>query len=72
MILYLSNGEQIRGDLIRSAVMRSDMSPVPVTLEAEIRIDEDMAKRLAEGQIIGLGGNNRESGDQLRIIKSTI
>ncbi|WP_143056986.1 hypothetical protein [Nitrosomonas marina] len=67
MILYLNNGNQIRGDLIKSAVVRSDMSPIPVTLEAEIRIDEDMADRLAEGEIITLGGQ----GDELRIIKST-
>jgi len=67
VIIYLNNGNQIRGDLIKSAVVRSDMSPVPVTLEAEIRIDEDMADRLAEGEIITLGGQ----GDELRIIKST-
>ncbi|MCP5246536.1 MAG: hypothetical protein H6937_11565 [Burkholderiales bacterium] len=67
MILYLNNGNQIRGDLIKSAVVRSDMSPIPVTLEAEIRIDEDMSDRLAEGEIITLGGQ----GDELRIIKST-
>ncbi|SFL23870.1 hypothetical protein SAMN05216302_10469 [Nitrosomonas aestuarii] len=66
MILYLSSGEQIRGDLIKSAVIRSDMSPVPVTLEAEIRIDEDMESRLIEGETITLGGQ----GDEMRIIKS--
>lgn len=67
MIIYLSNGNQIRGDLIKSAVLRSDMSPVPVTLEAEIRTDDDMTKYLSEGQILTVGG---ESGDALRIIKS--
>lgn len=72
MILYLNNGEQIRGDLIKSAVIRSDMSPVPVTLEAEIRIDDDMSKRLAEGEIVTAGGQSPESGDRLRIIKSTV
>lgn len=67
MIIYLSNGIQIRGDLIKSAVLRSDMSPVPVTLEAEIRTDDDLTKYLGEGQILTIGG---ESGDALRIIKS--
>jgi len=65
VVLYLSNGKQIRGDLIKSAVLRSDLSPIPVTLEAEIRVDDDMAKHLAEGKIITAG-----SGDDLRIVKS--
>ena len=65
MILHLSNGNQIRGDLIKSAVLRSDLAPIPLTLEAEIRVDDDMAKRLAEGSILTLG-----SGDAMRIVKS--
>lgn len=72
MILYLNSGEQIRGDLIKSAVIRSDMSPVPVTLEAEIRADEDMVKKLAEGEVITAGGSSASSGDAMRIIKSTL
>lgn len=70
MILYLSNGTQIRGDLIKSAVLRSDLSPVPVTLEAEIRTDESMDKYLAEGEIITVGGSSVGYGDAMRIIKS--
>jgi len=66
MIIHLNNGNQIRGDLLRSAVLRSDLSPVPVTLEAEIRIDEDLEERLSEGEIVTIGS----SGDALRIIKS--
>ena len=65
MIITLSNGKQIRGDLIKSAVLRSDLSPIPMTLEAEIRTDGEMDKRLAEGEIITIG-----SGDALRIVKS--
>lgn len=65
MILYLSGNKQIRGDLVKSAVLRSDLSPIPVTLEAEIRVDDDMAPLLAEGEIVTNG-----AGDALRIIKS--
>lgn len=66
MILYLSNGEQIRGDLIKSAVLRSDLSPVPVTLEAEIRSgDEIMDKLLAEGKSL-----TDAFGNELQIVKS--
>ena len=64
MILTLPNGKQIRGDLVKSAVLRSDLSPVPLTLEAEIRADDDMDKRLAEGQILTAGS------DGLHIVKS--
>ena len=64
MILFLANGKQIRGDLIRSAVIRSDLAPVPLTMEAEIRTDDDLLKQLAEGGALTLA-----SGDVLRILK---
>ncbi len=66
MILFLAGNQQIRGDLIISAVLRHDLSPIPVTLEAEIRAgEEDMERRLAEGQLVTTG-----AGDALRIVKS--
>ena len=66
MILFLSNGEQIRGDLLTSAVLRSDLSPVPVTLEADIRAgDEIMDGLLAEGKTI-----TDAYGSELQIVKS--
>ncbi|MDF0607239.1 hypothetical protein HZU77_016635 [Neisseriaceae bacterium TC5R-5] len=68
MLLFLSDGKQIRGDLIKSAVLRYDLAPIPVTLEAEIRCgDGDMEQRLAEGECLSTG-----SGDVLRIIKAVI
>lgn len=67
MILSFADDKQIRGDLIRSAVIRSDLAPIPLTLEAEIGVDsDDLAKRLAEGGVILAGGN----GDAMRIIQS--
>lgn len=65
MILYLSNQHQIRGDLIKSAVLRSDLAPIPVTLEAEIRTDDSMERLLNEGDIVTTG-----AGDAMRIVKS--
>ena len=66
MILFLSNGKQLRGDAIISSVLRSDCSPVPLTLEADIRGGEpDFDKFLEEGQKLTCG-----TGDALRIIKS--
>lgn len=58
------NGKQCRGDLIKSAVLRSDLSPIPVTLEAVIRVDDDLVRSLAEGQTIEVGG------DKMYIVKS--
>lgn len=65
MILTLPNGKQLRGDLVKSSVLRSDLAPVPVTLEAEIRVDDDLARMLAEGAVLVTG-----AGDGLRIVKS--
>lgn len=67
MILVLANGQQLRGDLIKSAVLRNDLAPVPETLEAEIRYDETLAKWLAEGQVLEAGPGNFH-----RIIKSEL
>lgn len=66
MILFLGDGSQLRGDLIKSAVLRSDLAPVPITLEADIRAgDESLDKALAVGQLLSIS-----SGDALRIVKS--
>lgn len=66
MIIFLSNGKQIRGDLIRKAVLRSDLAPIPRTLEAEINSgDETFDRLLAEGQTLTMG-----DGDAFYIVKS--
>lgn len=68
MVIVLEDGKQIRGDIIKSAILRFDLSPIPVTLEAEIRCgdeNDDMAKRLAVDKKLSLA-----TGDELRIIKS--
>lgn len=48
MTLYLTNSKQIHGDLIKSAGLRFDLSPVSVTLEASIRINDDMGAKWAD------------------------
>ena len=66
MILFLADGNQIRGDLIASATLRSDLAPVPVTLEADIRVgDSSIEEQLVVDQLV-----NTASGDKFRIIKS--
>lgn len=63
MQLTLANGKPIRGDIIKSFILRYDMSPVPATLEAEIRVDDELRKQLGEGKVINA------NGDDFRIIK---
>lgn len=65
MIILLPDGKQIGGDMIVRAVLRNDLSPIPVTFEADIRTDDAMDKHLAEGEILTIGGT-----DVVRIIKS--
>jgi len=66
VILTFADGKQIRGDLIKTATLRSDLAPIPLTLEAEIRAgEESMDKLLAEGQVLTTRGI-----DAMRIIKS--
>jgi len=68
MIILLENGKQIRGDLVESAVLRSDLAPVPLTLEAQIRAadhTQELDLLLAEGRKVSVA-----SGDALHIVKS--
>ena len=67
MELYFGeNGDQrIRGDFIRRAVLRSDLVPIPLTLEAEIRVGTETAAEFDVGRSI-----TTYDGDELEIIKS--
>lgn len=67
MEITLSNGNAIRGDFIVKAVLRTDLVPVPVTLEATIRYDEDVAPLLVEGMKVQAGPGSPD----LRIIWSS-
>lgn len=66
MILFLADGNQIRGDLIVSATLRTDLAPIPASLELDVRGGEESIERLlAQDQILSTG-----SGDKFRIVKS--
>lgn len=52
MIIVTSDGKQVRGELIKSAIIRSDLAPVPVTFEAELRVDGKLVK---DGETITAG-----------------
>jgi len=52
MKITLANGRILRGDLLISAVLRRDLAPIPVTLEADIASDENLETLLIPGQNI--------------------
>lgn len=63
MLIETESGKQIRGDLIKRAVLRYDLVPVPASFEGEFRVDDMLAKELAEGK------NLQVNGDVFRIIR---
>ena len=65
MELYYNKDKLVRGDFIKRAILRTDLAPVPVTLEATIRVDSDSRQHFVVGSVI-----NTYSGYELEIIKS--
>lgn len=57
--------QKIPGDRLRRAVLRTDLVPVPVTLEAEIRVDAESRAFFEVGQALAT-----YAGDTLEIIKA--
>jgi len=64
IVVSFSGGENLRGDLVLSVVLRYDLTPIPATVEVEVRSDSDVQYKLREGEIITV------NGDDFRIIKS--
>lgn len=66
MIIFLSNGNQLRGDQILSARLRNDAVPIPMTLELTVKAGEDNFDKLFEqGQKLKIA-----TDEQFSIIKS--
>lgn len=64
-ILLDDNETAIRGDYIVRAVLRTDLVPIPLSLELDVRVDQDSAERFDVGKSLFLG-----NGDELEIIKA--
>lgn len=67
MNLTLSNGKALRGDMVVSAVLRSDLTPIPMTLEATLRLDDELRPFVREGEVIEAGTYDTP----FRIVKTT-
>lgn len=74
MILFFPDGKQIRGDLISSAVLRSDLAPIPMTLELEVRGgDESFDKRFTQGEsVLDALGNAFTIVKSVRVTNRTV
>lgn len=55
MEIYLPSGDRLRGDLLQRAVVRSDLVPVPLTLECEVRHTAELERELVEGALVRAG-----------------
>lgn len=55
-MFYYHDETEIDGGLIQLAVLRSDLAPIPETLEMDIRLDNFNRERLQEGKDIYVGG----------------
>lgn len=62
-----SAGTPLRADLITSTVLRTDMTPIPATVEIEALSTRETAAVLQEGATVRVG----EQGDEFLIVKTT-
>lgn len=84
MEVYLPTGDRLRGDLLVRAVLRSDLAPVPMTLECAVRHTAELEKLLIEDARVRAGpglpefriawvaperGGNEQGGRGLGVIR---
>lgn len=55
MLIHPKGGPALRGDLIRRVVLRSDLAPVPVTVEIESRVASESERVLQQGALVEVG-----------------
>lgn len=55
MIVTLSDGKVLRGDLTPAIIKRTDLVAIPSTVELLVRADKEMSPLIEEGQVISVG-----------------
>lgn len=66
MLFTLENGHSLRGDLVKKAVLRNDLSPIPVSLELEVcALDDELSKALSQGKTL-----KTLDGDKLTVVQA--
>jgi len=68
MLIQLSNNALIPTNYILSATLRTDLVPIPVSLELQVRHNDDLEKELVEEKILYVTGE----AIPLQIIKSQV
>lgn len=60
MNITLSNGQTVRGDMVYSITIRSDLVAIPETLTASFKADNDLKAYLSEGETLKAGIDDTE------------
>ncbi|HNC04347.1 MAG TPA: hypothetical protein PLY05_13470, partial [Agitococcus sp.] len=68
MLIQINDSAVIAQAFILSAILRTDLVPVPVSLELELKYDDSLAKELIEGTTLYVGSK----AIPLQIVKSEI
>lgn len=55
MQVYAPNGTALRGDLLTRVVLRTDLTPIPATVEIKARVTTETRAALVEGQDVLVG-----------------
>lgn len=55
MLIHPKGGVALRGDLVRRVVLRSDLTPIPVTVEIEVRVAAESIRALQQDAVIEVG-----------------
>lgn len=63
-----ATGAPLRADLITSTVLRTDMTPIPATVEIDALLTTETAAALAEGSTVRVG----YGGDEFLIVKTVV
>lgn len=68
-IFYDDDGEKmlVDGEYLKKSILRSDLVPIPMTLEVDVRVEIDSIQFFKEGKQIHTG-----NGDEFTIIKSEV
>ena len=65
MNIVFDDGTAVRGDMVVGITLRHDMTPMPMTVEAVIRMDDGYQKKLKDGDVFALS----DGGYKFKIVK---
>lgn len=54
MKITLSNGKELRGDLVPLLIVRTDLAAIPSTIECLIRVDAELLPLIQQGELLAL------------------